>query len=750
MKKIFALFALYVASSNLFADKFVSGISGVGDTVDKSRYGTAMIANGHVSTVIDYLGLQKQQRYAHLTPAVSVADRRYGQPVDYLISHGWFDAALYIDGKEQKPIKWTQTLDTKSAFSENVVEYPDATVKTVAFVPANRKMLVVKKTVVPKAPSKVKFGFKYTFAPSMPAKPRDRAVTTGAFAEKNCARFVYKLYGLDVYRGEISITSTADAKVSFVENNDAAFLESEADATPEKPFESVYYMTYEDDYDGSLKPQKNIDYTAASAAARKSALSDGFDKIFAEHKAEWGRYWDGVSVSIPDEKLERAYHTALYHMKCIATRWGFPVGIFAGSHFGGAYFGWDETFCMLALASTGKFDISRVSVDFRRTVLPKAMNRVGKYGRAKRITVGARYTWQTYDPKFAELEKATPGYWIEHIFHMSNISLQAWTQYLYTNDRAYLEKTVYPIVSECAAYYLANHLYETRDGDLIVGYSTDLERLGPAKLNAFMTSCGIVYTLERAAEGAEILGVDSDFAEKCRAAAARLRKSFANDGKKYIPYDKSKDKSINVVAGLFPYPVNDPENPLQKNAVYDYFKNIDKAGNMYSTGKSVNAWYAGWTISALVPYSDNVVPAQLLEVVARNLGAFGATFEINEPENRIQYHPWFSTAAGNIVYALNKMMLFSEENGGIKIAPSVPESWRDFSYTLPTFGGLKVSVKAENGRLVYAELLGENGRSREISVPKRLVDVSKISGGYKDAGGYITITAKTGAPFYKN
>ena len=56
MKKIFALFALYVASSNLFADKFVSGISGVGDTVDKSRYGTAMIANGHVSTVIDYLG----------------------------------------------------------------------------------------------------------------------------------------------------------------------------------------------------------------------------------------------------------------------------------------------------------------------------------------------------------------------------------------------------------------------------------------------------------------------------------------------------------------------------------------------------------------------------------------------------------------------------------------------------------------------------------------------------------------------
>ena len=96
------------------------------------------------------------------------------------------------------------------------------------------------------------------------------------------------------------------------------------------------------------------------------------------------------------------------------------------------------------------------------------------------------------------------------------------------------------------------------------------------------------------------------------------------------------------------------------------------------------------------------------------------------------------------------MMLFSEENGGIKIAPSVPESWRDFSYTLPTFGGLKVSVKAENGKLVYAELLGGKGQSREISVPKRLVDVSKISGECKDAGGYVVITAKTGAPFYKN
>ena len=94
MKKIFAVFAMSAAALNIFADKFVSSVSGEGGTVDKSRYGTAMIANGHVSTVVDYLGLQQQQRYAHLIPAVAVADRRYGQPVDYLISHGWFDAVL--------------------------------------------------------------------------------------------------------------------------------------------------------------------------------------------------------------------------------------------------------------------------------------------------------------------------------------------------------------------------------------------------------------------------------------------------------------------------------------------------------------------------------------------------------------------------------------------------------------------------------------------------------------------------------
>ena len=92
--------------------------------------------------------------------------RRYGAPKPELISHGWFDTSFTVDGKLQnKPVKWSQSLNNKEAFTENTVEYPDATVRTVAFVPMQHDMLVVKKIITPKKSGLIKFDFVYKFAP---------------------------------------------------------------------------------------------------------------------------------------------------------------------------------------------------------------------------------------------------------------------------------------------------------------------------------------------------------------------------------------------------------------------------------------------------------------------------------------------------------------------------------------------------------------------------------------------------------
>ena len=142
--------AAVLAPTALFAH-WSNTTGGNGDSVDKGKYACALISNGSISTQIDNLGVQRQKKYVSFTPQVAWEGRRYGAPKDALISHGYFDTAFSVDGKVQdKPVKWSQTLDNKSAFSENTVEYPDATVKTVAFVPAGHDMLSLKKSLPPR------------------------------------------------------------------------------------------------------------------------------------------------------------------------------------------------------------------------------------------------------------------------------------------------------------------------------------------------------------------------------------------------------------------------------------------------------------------------------------------------------------------------------------------------------------------------------------------------------------------------
>jgi len=735
--------ALCALPSVLLADKLANTVSGKADKIDEGKYATALISNGSISTTIDNLGVQKQRKYVSFVPSVAWEGRRYGVPSDALISMGWFDTVLKVNGAPQdKPVGWTQTLSNKEAYSYNKVEYPEATVETFAFVPAQYDMLVVKKIITPKKDAAVDFSFVYTFAPKTSSKPRDRVLTTDRILTPNCATFAYTAYGHLAYRGLISIFSDAPSAPSFP-NGDTAKLSSRAKASPSNPLVITYFVSYNDDFEKK-------DFAKESAKMRETAESKGFDGLFADNKASWAKYWEGSYIDIPNKEIEKTYYTGLYHQKCNSTKWSLPVGVFASSHWNGRFFGWDEAFNAMSLATSGKFEDSKRPSNFRKDKLPIAVNRVNKGGTKEGVwrNCGARYVWESLEDGH---EGAPLGYWIEHIFHMSNIVMETWGHYLYTNDKDFLKKH-YELMVECSLYYIKNHVY-VNDGKYTIGKCTDLERLGAAKENPYMTSCGVIYTLERTAKAADILGVDGELAKEWRKIAAELRKTLPNDGTKYVPYPGSTDYSIGSVGGLYPYRVFDENDKLAKTAVYEFHKNIDKGGNMYDMGKSVNAWYAGWMSSALVVYNDKELPAKLLEGASKECGSFYDTYEINEPEINVRKCPWFTTGSGNYVYAVNQMLLRSEEDGRIMVATSVPDSWNDISFNLPAYGGLWVKAEIKGGKIVSIDLSakgkGENGTKRTIVIPARFVDASKIIGKHSEKDGNFLIEAEAGTPFYK-
>lgn len=697
-----------------------STVSGTPDSLPRS-YVPPLVSNGNLSMLIDYEGGQSQRTYAgNMTPSIWWAGRRYGPPHDQLVPFGHFEQVLSCGGQTLKaPARWAQSLDTHDAVVICRADYADAlTVESTVFVPLGEDIVVIRKRLLPAKPlaTPVRIELKYDFSAPGPKRlaPKRSTIAPRWNAKTASLDVDYQIDGYRMYDGVLSILCDRTATPHIDQASRTFSLATEVPLAAGKPADVTFFLTFADTFDGK-------GHHARSARLRQLVRTEGFAGLLSGHQRQWAAFWDESSVRVPGERLEKAYYAALYDLRCNATRWSFPVGIF-NTHWAGRYFGWDEVFCFLGLASSNHLSISRRAPEFRYAGLRKALDRTSRYFNNTE-SFGARYPWEALEDG---AEAAPPGFWNDHVFHMSHIALAAWTQYLYSGDREYLKATGYPVIKECATFFVKQMIYRDSNGSMFFGKCTDLERLGPARQNPFMTSCGAIFTLDAAAKAASVLGVDQDQVGPWRTTAAKLKESLPHENGRYVPYAGCPDASIAVMGGLFPYPVFDASNAMQKNAAYEFLKNGSRYGNMYPVGNSICGWYAGWMAAALAALGDRTEPARLLSLAAEGTGCFNEPFEINE--EKVAMHPWFSTTAGNYVYALNQTLLQCRDER-IAIAPAVPEAWKDFSFKLPCYGNLLAEVAVKQGRIVRLALLpGEPGKplTRTLLVPERLVDREAI------------------------
>lgn len=695
--------ALAVLSSWAGEDGCVSTVSGAAGQLPPS-YAAPLSSNGSLCLLIDPQGCQFQRSYAKMIPCIWRAGRRYGPKHEDMVPFGHFEQEIAVDGKLlAAPERWTQSLDSRDGLVTCRGEHADGlTVETVVFTHLAQDLVVVKKRIAPgRAPARSgRLTFRYQLTPPGEENrvPRRMLCTLAWDPGEQSADFRYKLDGHVASEGVVSVFCGSPA---------AAVLDGQAVALTAEvalPGEVTFFLLFADTLEGKGHLER-------AAQTRAWARKEGFAGTLAAHRQAWEPYWAESEVRLPSGRLQRVYRTAQYHLRCNATRWSFPVGIFP-THWAGKYFGWDEMFCHHALISSNHDDLARRCPEFRFAGLSQALNRASHYG--KPGSFGARFPWETLEDG---TEGAPPGFWMDHVFHMSNISGSAWVQFLYTGDLGYLESTGYPVIRECARFFLANMIYEALDGGMFLGKCTDLERLGPARLNPYMTSCGAIDTLEAAAEAAERLRVDETESPGWRQAAGKLRDSLPREENRFIPYPGCKERSIASLGGLFPYPVWDETNAAQRNAAYHFLEHGRASGNMYPVGNSVCAWYAGWMASALARLGDREEPGKLLEEAARGAGGFGELFEINEAQ--VSMRPWFATASGNFVYALNQMLVQSRGEE-IRLAPGVPRDWKDYGFRLPCHGDLMLEAAVEKGvlkKLTLAPGARQGELERKLRLP---------------------------------
>ena len=677
-------------------------------------YVPPLVSNGNISLQVDYEGCQNQQTYARLTPCIFWAGRRYDPPKAPLVSLGHFQQELVVDGKAcKKPSHWKQSLNTDAGLVRCQCDYDDVlSVETTVFVPLDQDFVVVHKRLVPKQAGvrSSQMQFKYQFSPDKEnVVPRRVAMGTPKTSDAGI-EIPYQFDGHQFCDGVIHVL--ADRPVGTQIDGQIFRLSADMALEGGKPAEITFFLVLADSLDG-----KNF----RERAVRMKSLVEakGFAGLLADHQQQWARYWAESFVRLPVERMERAYYTAQYHLRINSTKWSMPIALL-NTHWAGLFFAWDESFICLGLASSNHLAMSQRVPDFRFATLPAAVRRTahrsGQYG--------ARYVWEATE---TGSEGTSPGFWMDHVFHMGNIALSCWYQYLYTGDVAYLKATSYPVIKECATFFEKQMIYEVADGKFIFGKCTDLERLGPAKLNPFLTSCSAIFTLEAASKAAKALNLDDEQASHWTFLAGKLRDSLPNNGDRYIPYPGSEDVSIGTLGGLFPYALFGPENVLQKNAAYKFVGEGAKAGNMYPVGERICAWYGGWMACAMNALGDRQEPARLLGEVADGTGHFTEMFEINE--QKVILRPWFSTAEGNYVYAVNQMLLDCHDDQ-IRVAPTVPDAWKDFAFKLPAFGGVLATVVVKDGQISELTLTPNDAEAlvkRTVVVPQRLIDPKAVN-----------------------
>lgn len=570
------------------------------------RYAPIAIGNGDISILIDYEGNTNHAVYCHGRTPTGIwrAGIRYDNIPLNLVSFGGFYQTLdnTVELKE-----WEQTLDVTGAATDSVCRYENGIVVHTQTVCHLEKNLVI---ISKRVENCDKFSMTYKFAPK-------RTTCTPVSETKT----EYRIDSHKEFRDSFSFFSK-DECVKAARNGDEITLNAKSSS-------AVFYLAFDEE-------------------AEKYAMQYDYEEIMRTHQEAWAKFWAESTVpvdNVPQKVLEAA-RVSEYHLRISSTQWSVPMGIYP-THWESKYFAFDELFIILGFLASGHYDLAKKIVSFRKSFLNAAKSRV--YGYFGNSINSARYTWESIE--IPGLEATGGGLWCDHIFQMANVGLGAWHCWLYKHDMDFLKETAYPVMKACAEFYREFMVCKTNDGKTIIWKCTDLERLGPARENAYMTTCGCISLFKAAAEAAGILGEDEELKEMWTTLAGELGGHLPQNENSYLPYPGCEDKSIAMFSGLFPYEVIPADNKKQLAAIKGFCDSEDKYGNMCPYGKSLCTWYGGWKAITFSRLGQLEAARETLNLMADHTGMFREVFEILEP-GVIAVKPWFTTAEGSLLQAV--------------------------------------------------------------------------------------------------
>ena len=286
--------------------------------------------------------------------------------------------------------------------------------------------------------------------------------------------------------------------------------------------------------------------------------------------------------------------------------------------------------------------------------------------------------------------------------------------YLYTLDKEFLKKDVYPIMKSLCEFWVDN-LKKLPDGTLVSpdGYSPEH---GPTEDGVSFDQQLVWNLFDDYAKASEILGLDKDFRAKVKEMQKHLLGpkigKWGQLQEWMVDRDKPKDKHRHLSHMIAVHPGHQISPRTTPK-----FAEAAKV-SMNARGDGATGWSKAWKICIWARLHDG----------DRAYKLFGEFLRTNVYSSLLGYHPPyqidcnFGSAAGVLE------MLLQSHMGYIELLPALPSAWPEGKVTgIKARGAFVLDIEWKGGRLSKASILSLKGAPCRIYSEKPL----KITSGGK-------------------
>ncbi|MDR6884644.1 glycosyl hydrolase family 95 catalytic domain-containing protein [Bacillus sp. 3255] len=480
----------------------------------------------------------------------------------------------------------------------------------------------------------------------------------------------------------------------------------------------------------------------ATALMRLNTTASHVQNLIAHHQAHWESFWSRSSIDLPDKMVEDLWYINLYAIACCSGKGGRMRGQACGlnglwdikqpTKWGSMWY-WDVN---IQAAFWPLYTANHLEV-------AEAFNE----GLLSHVQLAEQMAKQFYG-----LDGVAGDY--PHALYVSIWPWCAqflWDYYRYSMDMAFLKEKAYPLFKQLAVFFEGFLQIDAETGRYHIFPDISPEQ-GPLTRNSTCSLAAVKYLMQIAIESNQLLG---------EAEADRLKWSHIADNLALYPTADSKlygdvladsewapaDLHLRHPSLLMPiYPIGE----IGKNSDPTLRKRAENTLRYAANRTEFGMFQFGWLSCAASRLGKGSTALRLLyeqgiDLSLRCNGLFAEETErwmnycniTNEP----LYHPHMMEASGEMVAAVNEMLLQSYD-GVIDVFPALPsgeaeperwvglyaheaeklggryEKWSQCSFRgLLAAGAFEVSAELKDGRTAWVYVRSKAGHRAVVRNP---------------------------------